>query len=1015
MNQKKEQRQEKKELRAKKKAYKRVKRRYLPAKIMAIICILLCGITAPLSYVLAMFDNTVAAYLSGSFWELVDEDEDAIYYSLDFDSVEEMAEYGEWLCQQVEAEGAALLMNENSALPLSSSAKVSLFSNSSVNLVYGGTGSGNVDASAADTLKEALEKVGISVNETLWDFYESGEGSEYVRDGGSLYSSSSATVCEVPWSVYTDEVLDSVADYSDAAIVVFSRVGGEGSDLDYDEVNYLQLDEDEQEMLAQVSALKEAGTIDCIIVLVNSANALQMDFLLDEANSVDAVLWIGDVGITGINAVAEILAGEVTPSGSLVDTYCYDNYSSPAMANFTPVTYEGDTDAIPSSADTYMVYQEGIYEGYKYYETRYEDYVMGSGNAGNYTYSDDVAFAFGYGLSYTEFAYSDTSMTYNSSTDQFEITVTVTNVGSTYSGKKTVQIYSQSPYTDYDVANGVEKASVALCGFGKTSILAPGESETLTIYVDKSDLASYDTYGYGTYILDEGTYYLAIGDGAHDAVNNILAAKGYTVANTDGRMDADGDASLALSWEQEEFDALTYSTSANGTTITNQLSDADINLYDGVEETVTYLSRSDWTGTWPTGVTITLTETLIEDLQLVLYAPDDYEDVDMPTLGADNGVTLYDMIGLDYDDPLWDDLLDELTFDEMVSLIGDSFHWTMPILSIQAPGTRDENGPQGLTASLFGTDSDEMDATAFTSEDVMAATFNTELMTAIGNVIGNNCVSAEVAVLYGPGNNIHRTPYGGRNFEYYSEDGFLSGEMCAYEVAAIEAKGVHVVMKHFALNDCEQDRIGLGVWINEQTAREIYLKAFQAPIEDAGGNGVMTAYTRWGATWSGANYGLITGILREEWGCDGLIITDNVLTKYCNGVDGILAGVSTFDAMLSYVTDQLPDYEDDAVIVTAMREACHHNLYAIANSVGMNGVGENTTVKASQPAILNILKIVAIISGILALVMIALWILGYRNASKDPDFKSYKAFRKNLRRKYRREKRALKKEEDKED
>ena len=222
-------------------------------------------------------------------------------------------------------------------------------------------------------------------------------------------------------------------------------------------------------------------------------------------------------------------------------------------------------------------------------------------------------------------------------------------------------------------------------------------------------------------------------------------------------------------------------------------------------------------------------------------------------------------------------------------------------------------------------------ATAFTSEDVMAATFNTEIMTEIGKVIGNNCLQANIACLYGPGNNIHRTPYGGRNFEYYSEDGFLSGMMSAYEVKAIQDKGVHVVMKHFALNDCEQDRIGLGVWLNEQAAREVYLKAFQAPVEVGNANGVMIAYTRWGAVWSGGNYGLVTGILRNEWGCEGMVITDNVLTQYVNGPDGVLAGVSIYDAMMSFVTDTLPQYKNDPVIVTAMREACHHNLYAIAN------------------------------------------------------------------------------------
>ncbi len=983
--------EEKAKKKALKKAYKNAKRRSIrPFKGLSILCIVLAILMTPVYLILSIFDNTVAAYVGGTFWELENEDDSAVYFTSDFDSVEEMTDYGEELCQLVEAEGAALLMNENNALPLDSGAAVSCFSTSSVNLVYGGTGSGNIDASSADTLKTALEKAGFSVNDTLWSFYTEGAGAEYARPSTSMVSTASASIYEAPWSVYTDEVIDSVASYGDAAIVVLSRIGGEGADLEYESANYLALDDNEKEMMSQIAAMKEAGTVDKIIVLINSANALQVDFLKDNEYSVDACLWIGDVGITGINAVAEILCGDVNPSGSLVDTYCYDNYSSPAMANFTPVTYSGDTSAIPDSADTYMIYQEGIYVGYKYYETRYEDAVMGAGNTEGYVYSDDVAFPFGYGLSYTTFAYSDMSVTYDEGEDAYTLSVTVTNTGDTYSGKETVQVYVQSPYTDYDVENGVEKASVSLVGFGKTEILAPGASETLEITVNKSDIASFDTYGAGTYIMDAGDYYLTAATDAHDAVNNILAAKGYTVA--DG-MTADGDATLVYGWTEDALDTTTYSVSANGTEITNQLSCADPNLYEGIDTEVTWLSRSDWTGTWPSEtIQFTLNDALIADLQDVQYDPDDYDSVEMPTLNADNGVTLYDMIGLDYDDPLWDDLLDELSFDEMVSLIGDAFHWTMPVESIQAPGTRDENGPQGLTASLLGSDATQLAATAFTSEDVMAATFNVDIMTEIGNVIGNNCLEADIACLYGPGNNIHRTPYGGRNFEYYSEDGYLSGKMSQYEVAAIQAKGVHVVMKHFALNDCEQDRLGLGVWINEQAAREVYLKAYQAPIEEGNGNGVMVAYTRWGCTWSGGNYGLMTGILRGEWGCDGMVITDNVLVNYVNGVDGVLAGVSIYDAMLPYVTDQLPDYEDDAVVVTAMREAVHHDLYAIANSVGMNGVGEDTTVTVTMPTVIYMALIITCAAAFFALVFIALWIRGVMKFRKTEEYAAYKGY-----------------------
>ena len=990
--------EKKKEYKARKKAYNKARRKAIrPWKGLTFLSAVIAIIMIPLTVVLSMFDNTVAAFVGGSFWELKNEDASAQYFTSDFETAEEMTEYGIEICKQVEAEGAALLLNENNALPLAAGSKVSCFSGSSVNLVYGGTGSGNIDASTADTLKSALEGAGMEVNGSLWDFYNSEEAAPYARFDGDF--TSSAKVGEVPWDAYPQEVLDSVASYGDAAIVTFSRVGGEGADLEYADTNYLALNEDEKDMMANLASMKADGTIGKIIVLINTANPLQVDFLKNNEYGVDACLWIGDVGISGINAVAEILAGTINPSGSLVDTYCYDNYSAPAMANFVPTTYEGyEEGIIPDNAKSYMIYQEGIYVGYKYYETRYEDYVMGTGNAGSYAYGDEVAFPFGYGLSYTEFAYSDMEVNYNAANDQFEVKVTVTNTGDTYSGKETVQVYSQSPYTTYDVENKVEKPSVALCGFAKTDILAPGESQDVTVIVEKRDLASFDAYGAGTYILDEGDYYLTVATDAHNAVNNTLAAKGYTTETSEGRMDADGDATLAYKWTQDSFDATTYSTSVNGTQITAQLTQSDLNLYEGNGgQSVTYLTRNDWMGTYPTEITqLALTEQLIKNLQDIQYDPADYEAVEMPTLGADNGLKLIDMYGKEYDDPDWEKLLDQLTFDEMVSMIGDSFHWTMPMESVQAPGTREENGPQGLTASLLGSDKTQLKATAFTSEDVMAATFNVDLMTEVGKVIGNNCLHANIACLYGPGNNIHRTPYGGRNFEYYSEDGFLCGKISQYEVAAIQAKGVDVVMKHFALNDCEQDRIGLGVWLGEQAAREIYLKAFQAPFEYGDANGVMMAYTRWGTQWSGANKGLVTGIMRNEWGSNGKSITDNVLTTYVNGVDGILAGTSYYDAMMPYVTKLLPQYKNDPVIVSAMKEACHHNLYALVNSCGINGLGKDTIVKAKGLTVILVCRTLAIVFSVLFVLSLVMWIVNKKKFNKSEiciSFKEYKASR----------------------
>ena len=992
------------ELKQLKKACKKAKRRNVTLwKTLGIFFLVFAIIFSAASVVVKMFDNTMAALLGGKFWDVINEDPNAIYFEEDFATDAERLEAGKEICYQVEAEGAALLMN-NGALPLAAGSKVSTLSTSSVNIVYGGTGSGNVDASKADNLKVALEKSGFEVNPTLWDFYTTGEGAAYSRESGAGETAAllgSFNIGEAPWSVYTEEVKNSIETYGDAVIITLSRIGGEGSDAkgaNPADTNYLALDQNEKDMMAAAAQLKADGKVKSIIVLINTSNALQVDFLKNNEYAVDAVLWIGGVGAYGTNAVTDILAGKVNPSGSLVDTYCYDNFSAPAMKNAVPVTYAGyDGENIPNYAETYLIYQEGIYVGYKYYETRYEDYVMGTGNAGDYAYGNDVAFPFGHGLSYTSFDYSGMTVVYNAETDQFEVTVTITNSGSV-AGKETVQVYAQSPYTDYDKENKVEKAAVQLIGFGKTAVLEHGASETVKVLVDKRDLAAYDTYGAKTYILDAGDYYLTVATDSHNAANNVLAAKGYTVASTEGRMDTDGNAALTYKYTQETFDAETYATSANGTQITNQLSLADPNLYEGTEgQNVTWLSRNDWTGTYPSDeqIVLQLTDLLIADLQQMRYNAEDYEKLEMPTMGAKNGLKLVEMIGLDYDDPKWQQLLDQLTYDEMVSLIGDSFHWRMPADSVQAPGSRDENGPQGLTVALFGSTLG-VETTAFTSEDVMAATFNTELMYQVGNIIGNDCLAADVSCLYGPGANMHRMPYGGRNFEYYSEDGFLSGEICAAEVKGIQEKGVDVVIKHFALNDSEQDRIGLGVWVNEQAAREIYLKAYQAAFEESGANGVMTAYTRWGAVWSGGVKGLMTNIMRGEWGNNGMSITDNVITPMVTGADGVLAGTTTYDAMLPNINNELPGYENDPVIVTAMREACHHNLYALANSSAMNGIGPDTVIKAKQLPLVTTVTTAMIVCWVLFAGAVVLWVLGKKKWKSTEAYLNYKTLKQAL-------------------
>ena len=980
-------------------------------KGLAIFMAILMVIMIPATIVVSMFDNTIALLLPGnSFWELVNADPDANYFKGDYKSEAERLAAGNELCYQLEAEGAVLLKNDNNALPLAQGAKVSTLSVNSVDLTYGGTGSGNVDASKADNLKAALEKSGLVVNPTLWDWYGSKEATNLMSAiekasgtsaGESAVLAGQAPILEIHPDAYPENVKGSISEYGDAVIITFSRVGGEGYDCSFpgyegnaNAQNYLELNTNERALLKYASDLKKEGKVGSIIVLINTSNALEVDFLKDADYSVDACLWVGGLGIAGTNAVTDILAGKVNPSGSLVDTYYYDNFKNPAMINFVAQNYTlADGVNIPADISTFMVYQEGIYVGYKYYETRFADSIMGTGNAGNYAeeYANEVAFPFGYGLSYTTFEYSNMTVTtgVNEHNEKcYNITVTVTNTGSV-AGKETVQIYLSSPYTEYDKQYSVEKAAVQLIGFGKTEILEPGASIDLTICVDERDMAAYDAYGAGTYILDAGTYYFTAATDAHDANLNILAAKGREV---------EGKTALVYSVDYDELDAETYSTSLNGTEITNQLQNSDPNVYFG-ENTIKMLSRSDWEGTWPTGqYKLIITAAMAQELDnrynnnLPEYEKikEDYEaltgrDWDtMPVLGQAGDLSLYDMFNMDedndgimaskdYDDPAWDALLQQVTLEELIK-IGDCFHWRHPVPSVNAPGSRDENGPQGLTVSLFGAGL-QADATAFVSEDVMAATFNLKLMEEVGVMIGNDCIDAGVSCLYGPGANTHRTPYGGRNFEYYSEDGFLAGEIGGVEVRGILSKGVDVVMKHFALNDSEQDRLGQAAWLTEQAAREIYLKAFQKALEENGGRGgVMTAYTRWGTTWSAANYGLMTGILRGEWGNNSMHITDNMITPNCNAIDAIMAGgVTCFDAMMTYAMDDIKTATDDPVFVNAMVEATHHNLYTIINSAAMNGVGPATVVNAVTPMIVNIVTYATI--GVIALAILLLLIL----------------------------------------
>lgn len=916
-----------------------------------------------------------ALNISGSEIERSDDDQYQ-YFKSDYSDNEysQLAADYMALAEEVESEGIVLLKNDNSALPLSQGDGVSTFLTGSVMFNYATSGSSAADTADYTDFKTALEGAGLNVNASLWDFYL-----EQVNDFGmGRYKTGTRyMVNEVDYSSIPQSVTATFSDYG-TAIVNIARNSGEGSDInstrsDTVDGSYLTLSEEELGVLKELTSLKASGVVKKIIVLLNSSATIQLDFLNEADISVDACLWIGNVGNGGINAVAKVLTGEYVPSGKLSDTYLNDNMSSPAMIqqsynefNNFMAQYEGAERLDDTSQMYYGVYSEGIYVGYRYYETRYTDYVTGSGNAGDYSYSDDVAYAFGYGLSYTQFEYQSFDVTYDQSAREYTVSVTVKNTGDAYSGKQVVEVYLQKPYTDYDIQYGVEKAAAELVGYAKTPVLAPGETSEVEIVISESRLKSYDANGAATYIIGEGEYLFTVANGAHEAANNFLAYNGYTVANTDGRMDADGNSTLVEGFEKQ-FDDQTYSVSEYNSQvqITNQLEFADLNKYEGSQTTVTYVSRSDWLGTMPSGaITVALTDKLYTDLQRNREIVGD-DDAEMPTYGANNGLTVAKLRGLDYDDEQWEDLLDQMTFEEQSYLITNGMYTTVAVESVAKPDTKEYDGPTGVVGSEGNL--------SFPSEGIWASSFNDELIYRVGEMLAEDALAAGLTGIYANAVNIHRTPFGGRSHEYFSEDPYLSGMAGAAEVRGIQSKGVVAHVKHIAFNDQEDQRAGGAVWLNEQAAREIYLLPFEFTLSSAEGMGnahaVMSAMNRAGAFWVGACSNLLENIMRDEWGFDGYCITDMAAsdTAYIMTYqDGIPNGTDIF--LGSGSETALSEYKDNAVFAQAMREASHRILYVVANySAAMNGITPDTIVNSSQwwwqTAILSIIWVTGILAA----------------------------------------------------
>lgn len=940
---------------------------------------------------------------------------DTTYFASDFQTAEELISYRENLNREIVAEGAVLLKN-NGALPLGDHVNVTMFGIGGVSPVYYGSRGGGVVKNPAQIvpLTDAFAQAGISANPTVHDWYVSTGIPESCLV--STVGFDGSTTVSGPWDSEANHVAtrsngvteadasgafsgwrSSYSDYQDAAIVMLCRMEGEGSDLP---AGSLAVSPEELALLEEAKA-----NFDKVVVVVNSSAAMEIGALAKDSG-IDAILWVSELGTHGAFGLADVLTGAANPSGHLPDTFAADSTSSPAYQNSGNFVFaNAEAAGLNNFGSFYTVNAEGIYMGYKYYETRYEDCVLGSGNAasevgtfasaGNWSYGDEVTYGFGYGLSYTTFEQTLDSLDVDQKAQTVTLKATVKNTGNA-AGKDVVQVYAQSPYTDYDKQNGIEKASIQLLGFGKTGLLSPGASETVTVEMDLKYLASYDRNNAKTYILDAGDYYFAIGNGAHDALNNILAAKGKTAA--DG-MDADGNPEQVKTWTCSVLDKTSFATGADGVTpITNQFENADYNTWK--PGAITYLSRSDWAGTWSGRYEgLEATEEMLPWLTAEQYTPGDSDTSSITTGSAATKYALITLRGADYDDPLWEELLDQITLEEMAALITDACEHTNPVMSVSYQGSLDKDGPIGYDAAfttdtalpyhIDGSASDYVKNYNFTTqctEPTLAASFNLELAKERGNMNGEDSLWSGYTELWAPGINLHRTPYSGRNYEYYSEDAMLSNLMSVQVAAATQAKGAVAGVKHFAGNDQETNRNGVATFYNEQALRELQLRAFEGAFrpDEGGVTGTMTSFSRIGLKQAAYCEELLTNVLRGEWGFKGYTITDFAFSDLMYPYASLTAGTDAFDNMISDFSAINPTaLAGDAKLLSAARQATHRILYTYVNSNAMNGVAANTKVVKVTPWWKGAIQGMEIASGVLAVACAGLYVVSAVNRKKE--------------------------------
>lgn len=1005
----------------------------------------LLAISVCASTVVDGFRTDIDKFLGTKSTKLVTEETDGadLYtFKSDYTSTSDLLHGIQDVGERMSEEGSVLLKN-NGALPLTQdeTQKITLLGFSSYYPVQGGDmGSSLVENTGTDAdtvdMVQAFKTKGFSMNQTVADMYEALKPtykSEVQSWGGTLeYNHITAPSTTGVFS--SKEPSQAALDGQNAAwkdsmndnnvmIVTIARSASENGTYqpgtagvdptqNLNQTDPLGLSDDERDLInAAVTAKASNGGK--VIVLLNNASAMEVQEIQDN-DGVDAILQVGLPGGYGFYGVADILSGEVNPSGHLTDTYAVKNANSPAAQNFGDLQW---TNANPDiQMNDAIVEAENIYIGYKYYETRYFDTVMNQGNAAStvgsstgsaWNYDDEVTYPFGYGLSYTTFTQTLDDLNVDLDNETVTAKVTVTNTGSV-AGKDVVQLYVSLPYTDYDKEHGVEKAAVQLLDYGKTAELAPGASETVTITADMQNMASWDSTAdnaagtKGCYILDAGDYCFTIGNGAHEAVQNVLAAEGQDVG---------GNADKAKSWNLGSQDTTAFATTKNGTAVENQLADMDVNYW--LPGTATYLTRSDWEGTFPKTYTdLTATDEMVDILDNDIYEINANGDPSTVTFGADNGLTLADLKGVsDINDERWDMLMDEITLEECMIRTGFGGTSTKVIESIMSPETIQNDGPNGIYSYPLGqyanTDKASGDPCAVDANDpnlaykfgtmvnetVIAQTFNKDLAADYGRVIGNYSLWANTAIFWGIGTNLHRLPYNARNHEYYSEDAVLTaGQGTAYAAAAMEY-GVIIAPKHLAFNDTEINRTGVSVFMTEQQARENELRGTQGIVENAHVLGVMTAYNRVGITQDNAHTGLTKNILRNEWGFQGLISEDFIQNaNYVVLKEAVLNGVTmscnTGDNTMAAVSEKYPYWTVEAVsqdttMMTALKQAMKYQNYALANSNAMDGMASNTKLVSVRTWYDNALTAVQIVFAALTVLAAAMYVLDERKSKKQ--------------------------------